>query len=49
VSLETGVKQFEALALYRSAGFMDTGPFASHLPDPLSVFMEKRLPAYIEP
>jgi putative acetyltransferase len=27
--LETGVKQFEALALYRSAGFVEIGPFGS--------------------
>ena len=41
--LETGVKQFEALALYRSAGFLEIGPFGSYRPDPCSVFMEKRI------
>ena len=39
--LETGVKQPEALALYRSAGFVEIGPFGDYGPDPLSVFMEK--------
>ena len=41
--LETGVKQPEALSLYRSAGFVEIGPFGSYKPDPLSVFMEKPL------
>jgi putative acetyltransferase len=42
--LETGVKQPEALALYRSAGFVEIGPFGAYGPDPLSLFMEKPLP-----
>jgi putative acetyltransferase len=41
--LETGIGNAEALALYRRAGFRERGPFGSYLPDPLSVFMEKRL------
>jgi putative acetyltransferase len=41
--LETGVSQPEALALYRSAGYRDIPAFAPYRPDPLSVFMEKRL------
>ena len=41
--LETGIKQPEALALYRSAGFVEIGPFAHYRPDELSVFMEKTL------
>src|ERR1700722_12490286 len=41
--LETGIKQLEALSLYRSCGFVEVGPFASYRPDPLSVFMEKRI------
>jgi putative acetyltransferase len=41
--LETGVDSHAALALYRSAGFVETGPFADYAPDPLSVFMERRL------
>jgi putative acetyltransferase len=43
--LETGIKQPEALSLYRSAGFLEIAPFASYQPDPLSVFMEKRISA----
>jgi putative acetyltransferase len=43
--LETGVKQHEALLLYRSAGFVETGPFGQYTPDPLSVFMEKPITA----
>jgi putative acetyltransferase len=39
--LETGIKQPEALALYRSAGFVEIAPFGSYGPDPLSLFMEK--------
>lgn len=41
--LETGVKQPEALALYRSCGFVEIGPFGKYRPDPLSIFMEKRV------
>jgi len=41
--LETGIRQLEALALYRSAGFIERGPFGDYGPDPLSVFMEKTL------
>ncbi len=41
--LEMGAKQPEALALYRSAGFVEIGPFGSYSPDPLSLFMEKSL------
>jgi putative acetyltransferase len=41
--LETGVKQPEAIALYRSAGYGEIPPFGDYKPDPLSLFMEKRL------
>jgi len=41
--LETGVAQPEALGLYRALGYVERMPFGSYLPDPLSVFMEKRL------
>jgi putative acetyltransferase len=41
--LETGVANHEALALYERSGFVRREPFADYLPDPLSVFMEKRL------
>jgi putative acetyltransferase len=41
--LETGVHSHAALALYRRAGYAETGPFAGYAPDPLSVFLEKRI------
>jgi putative acetyltransferase len=41
--LETGVRQPEALRLYEGAGYARRGPFGAYSPDPLSVFMEKRL------
>jgi putative acetyltransferase len=41
--LETGIKQDAAIALYRSAGFREIGPFAPYVADPLSRFFEKRL------
>jgi putative acetyltransferase len=41
--LETGVSQPEALGLYRSAGYREIPAFGAYAPDPLSVFMEKRL------
>jgi putative acetyltransferase len=41
--LEMGISQPEALGLYRSAGFLDIGPFGSYGPDPLSLFMEKAI------
>jgi putative acetyltransferase len=41
--LEMGGLQPEALGLYRSAGFVEIGPFGAYRPDPLSIFMEKVL------
>ena len=41
--LETGVRQAEALALYRACGYAACEPFGAYVADPLSVFMEKRL------
>jgi putative acetyltransferase len=41
--LEMGGLQPEALGLYRSAGFVEIGPFGAYRPDPLSIFMEKAL------
>lgn len=41
--LETGVKSSEALRLYQRFGFETCSPFADYAPDPLSVFMVKRL------
>ena len=43
LSLETGVKSSEALGLYRSFGFAQCESFAAYHPDPLSVFMTKRI------
>jgi putative acetyltransferase len=41
IRLETGIAQVAALALYRSAGYLDIPPFGPYRDDPLSVFMEK--------
>ena len=41
--LETGIKSAEALRLYEHLGFEICSPFAGYRPDPLSVFMVKRL------
>lgn len=41
--LETGVKQPEALGLYRKLGYLERGPFGSYEADPYSVFMEKHV------
>jgi putative acetyltransferase len=43
ISLETGVKQGEAIALYRACGYQECPPFAAYRHDPLSLFMTKRL------
>jgi putative acetyltransferase len=43
MQLETGTKQPEAIALYRKFGYAERGPFGAYKPDPLSLFMEKRL------
>ena len=43
MQLETGIKQPEAIALYRKFGYAERGPFGAYQPDPLSLFMEKRL------
>ena len=41
--LETGIHNTEALRTYRRAGYRERNPFGDYAPDPLSVFMEKRL------
>lgn len=41
--LETGIANHAALALYEKTGFKRRGPFADYGPDPVSVFMERRL------
>ncbi|MDY6963925.1 MAG: GNAT family N-acetyltransferase [Pseudomonadota bacterium] len=43
IRLETGIHQPEAIGLYRAYGFTDIPPFGAYKPDPLSLFMEKRL------
>ncbi len=46
--LETGVKQPEALGLYRKLGYLERAPFGEYQADPLSVFMEKQIEKAIE-
>ena len=41
--LETGVRQPEALALYRKSGFAEIAPFGDYASTPLSVCMGKNL------
>ncbi len=41
--LETGIRQLEAIGMYRRLGYRERGPFGGYRPDPLSVFMEKNL------
>jgi putative acetyltransferase len=41
--LETGIYQEESLALYRVRGYVTIPPFGHYTPDPVSVFMAKRL------
>ncbi|MBB4215180.1 GNAT family N-acetyltransferase [Rhizobium anhuiense] len=43
IRLETGIYQPEAISLYRKYGYREIEPFGAYLPDPLSLFMEKRL------
>ncbi|MDH4412899.1 MAG: GNAT family N-acetyltransferase [Rhizobium sp.] len=43
IRLETGIYQPEAIGLYRKAGYLEIPPFGDYKPDPLSLFMEKRL------
>jgi len=42
--LETGVRNVEALGLYRRSGYAERGPFAAYGADPVSIYMEKPLP-----
>ena len=46
--LETGVKQPEAISLYRKLGYSERGPYGAYKPDPVSVFMEKKIPLVID-
>jgi putative acetyltransferase len=43
ISLETGIKQPEAIGLFRASGYQDCPPFGDYKDDPLSLFMTKRL------
>ncbi len=43
IRLETGISQPEAIGLYRACGYNEIAPFGDYKPDPLSLFMEKRL------
>lgn len=43
VRLETGIHNTEALSLYRRTGYRDRDAFPPYGPDPLSIFMEKRI------
>jgi putative acetyltransferase len=43
ISLETGIKQPEAIGLYRACGYQDCPPFGDYEGDPLSLFMTKNL------
>lgn len=47
--LETGVKQPEALGLYRKLGYRERQPFGDCAADPLSIFMEKQLSDKVVP
>jgi putative acetyltransferase len=40
--LEMGIHQAASLSLYRSLGYSEIEPFGDYVPDPLSVFLEKR-------
>jgi putative acetyltransferase len=41
--LETGIRQHEALALYRNCGFLPVPPFGEYMGSPLSVCMARDL------
>lgn len=45
IRLETGLRQPEAIGLYRRFGYRERGPFGAYGPDPNSLFMEKHLDA----
>ena len=47
IRLETGTRQPEALSLYTATGYAMIAPFGDYEPDPLSIFMEKRLSTLI--
>jgi putative acetyltransferase len=43
LSLETGIHQPEAIGLYERAGYVPCPPFGDYKPDPLSLFMTKKI------
>jgi putative acetyltransferase len=43
ISLETGIRQPEAIRLSRASGYQDCPPFGTYTSDPLSLFMTKQL------
>jgi len=43
IRLETGIYQPQAIGLYKASGFIEIEAFGAYRPDPLSIFMEKRL------
>ena len=43
ISLETGIKESEAIGLYRASGYQECPPFGDYKDDPLSLFMTKSL------
>jgi len=43
VCLETGIRQPEAIGLYRSSGYVEIPPFGIYVGHPLSVCFEKPL------
>ena len=43
ICLETGIRQPEAIALYKKHGYIEIGPFGNYKVDPLSIFMEKSI------
>lgn len=43
IRLETGIRQPEAIGLYRRFGYAERPPFGAYRPDPLCLFMEKPL------
>ena len=36
-------ENLRAIALYKRAGFVEIGPFGAYQPDPLSLFLEKKI------
>lgn len=44
--LETGIKQHQAISLYRRHGYVQRDAFGIYCEDPLSLFMEKQLASH---